>query len=207
MGLKYMGLSDHSQAAFYANGLDEVRLARQHEEVQALNRKMKGFRIYHGMECDILPDGSIDLNDEWLEKLDFIIGSIHSQFNMTEEEMTDRVCKAIAHPKMTIYGHATGRLLLNREPFQIDLNRVIEAAKEHNKVIEINANPNRLDLDSIWARKAKETGVMLSINPDAHSTDGLEDIRYGIGTARRAWVEKKHVLNSRSGKALEKLLN
>ena len=207
MGLKYMGLSDHSQAAFYANGLDEVRLARQHEEVQALNRKMKGFRIYHGMECDILPDGSIDLNDEWLEKLDFIIGSIHSQFNMTEEEMTDRVCKAIAHPKMTIYGHATGRLLLNREPFQIDLNRVIEAAKEHNKVIEINANPNRLDLDSIWARKAKDVGVLLSINPDAHSTNGLEDIRYGIGTARRAWVEKKHVLNSRSGKALEKLLN
>ncbi len=207
MGLKYMGLSDHSQAAPYANGLDEVRLARQHEEVEALNKKTKGFRIYHGMECDILPDGSIDLNDEWLEKLDFIIASIHSQFNMSEKEMTDRVCKAIAHPKMTMYGHATGRLLLNREPFQIDLNRVIEAAKEHGKVIEINANPNRLDLDSIWARKAKEAGVLLSINPDAHSTDGLGDIRYGIGTARRAWVEKKHVLNSRSGKALEKLLN
>ncbi len=206
MGLKYMGLSDHSKAAFYANGLDEVRLERQHEEVQALNNKYKGFRIYHGMECDILPDGSIDLNDEWLEKLDFVIGSIHSQFNMSEKEMTDRVCKAIAHPRMTIYGHATGRLLLNREPFQIDLNRVIAAAKEHGKIIEINANPNRLDLDWIWARKAKEAGVMLSINPDAHSTDGLEDVRYGIGTARRAWVEKKHVLNTRSGKALEKLL-
>lgn len=207
MGLKYMGLSDHSKAAFYANGLDEVRLARQHEEVKKLNRKHRGFRIYHGMECDILPDGSLDLDDEWLKKLDFVIGSIHSRFDMSEEEMTARVCRAIAHPHLTIYGHATGRLLLNREPFRIDLHRVIQAAKEHGKVIELNANPNRLDLDWVWARKAKEAGVLLSINPDAHSTGGLEDIRYGVGTARRAWVEKKDVLNTRSGKALEKLLS
>ena len=191
MGLKYMGLSDHSKAAFYANGLDEVRLARQHEEVEKLNRKHRGFRIYHGMECDILPDGSLDLDDEWLKKLDFVIGSIHSRFDMSEEEMTARVCRAIGHPHLTIYGHATGRLLLNREPFRIDLHRVIQAAKEHGKVIELNANPNRLDLDWVWARKAKEAGVLLSINPDAHSTGGLEDIRYGVGTARRAWVEKK----------------
>jgi len=197
MGLSYMGLSDHSQAASYANGLDAARLSEQWKEVDRLNKKWKDFRILKGLECDILADGSLDLAPEVLEKLDFLIGSVHSRFEMPEKEMTDRVCKALADDNLDMLGHATGRLLLSRDGYKIDLERVLETAQRHHKIVELNAYPNRLDLDWIHCRRAKELGVMLAINPDAHSTADLENIEYGIATARRAWLEEKDVLNTR----------
>jgi DNA polymerase (family 10) len=197
MGLKYMGLSDHSQAAAYANGMDESRLRAQMKEVDRLNRKWKDFRIFKGLECDILPNGELDLNPAILGELDFVIGSIHSRFEMPEKQMTDRVCKALENEHLDMLGHPTGRLLLGREGFRIDLDRVLDTAARNGKIVELNANPNRLDLDWVHCRRAKEKGVLVSINPDAHSTAGLEDIEYGIATARRGWLEEKDVLNTR----------
>jgi DNA polymerase (family 10) len=197
MGLRYMGLSDHSKAASYANGMDETRLAKQMKEIDRLNKKWKDFRILKGLECDILPSGDLDLDPEILGQLEFVIGSIHSRFDMSEKEMTDRVCKAIANEHFDILGHATGRLLLSREGYKLDLGRVLETAKKHKKIVELNAYPNRLDLDWVHCRRAKDLGVMMSINPDAHSTTDLENIEYGVATARRAWLEDKDVLNTR----------
>jgi DNA polymerase (family 10) len=206
MGLEYMGLSDHSKAAAYANGLDESRLEKQMGEVDRLNAKWQNFRILKGLECDILPGGNLDLKPEVLSRLDFVIGSVHSRFEMSEEDMTKRVCKALSDNELDMLGHPTGRLLLSREGFSIDLDAVIETARKHGKIVELNANPHRLDLDWIHARKAREKGVLLSINPDAHSTSGLEDIEYGIATARRAWVEEKDVLNTRGLDDVRKIL-
>jgi DNA polymerase (family 10) len=197
MGLRYMGLSDHSKAAAYANGLDEGRLEKQSKEIDRLNKKWSDFRILKGLECDILPNGDLDLTPEALGKLDFVIGSVHSRFDMSEKEMTERVCKAIANEHFDILGHATGRLLLSREGYKLNLGRVLEMAKKHGKIVELNAYPNRLDLDWIHCRRAKELGVMMSINPDAHSTADLENIEYGVATARRAWLEDKDILNTR----------
>jgi len=197
MGLRYMGLSDHSKAATYANGMDEARLAKQMKEVDRLNKQWKDFRILKGLECDILPDGNLDLDPKTLGQLDFVIGSIHSRFDMPEAQMTDRVCKALANEHLDFFGHPTGRLLLSREGYKINLDRVLETARAEDKIVELNAYPNRLDLDWIHCRKAKKMGVMLSINPDAHSTADLENIEYGIATARRAGLEEKDVLNTR----------
>jgi DNA polymerase (family 10) len=202
-----MGLSDHSKAAFYANGMDEERLARQMAEVDRLNRKWRDFRILKGLECDILPTGDLDLTPEILGKLDFVVGSIHSRFDMSQEEMTRRVCKALANEHLDILGHPTGRLLLSREGYRIDLDRVIETARKHRKVIELNAYPNRLDLDWIHCRRAKEQGVMLSINPDAHSPGEIENIEYGVGIGRRGWLEEKDVLNTRDVEGVLEILN
>jgi DNA polymerase (family X) len=207
MGLRYMGLSDHSKAAAYANGLDEARLENQMKVVAELNKKWSDFRILHGLECDILPNGDLDMTPELLGRLDFVIGSVHSRFDMPEKEMTERVCKAIANEHFDILGHATGRLLLSREGYKLDLGRVLEAAKKHKKIVELNAYPNRLDLDWIHCRRAKEMGVMLSINPDAHSTSDLENIEYGVATARRAWLEEKDVLNTRDVEEALAILN
>lgn len=197
MGLRYMGLSDHSKAASYAKGLDEARLRKQMEEVRRLNGNWDDFRILQGLECDILPNGDLDLDPALLQELDFLIGSVHSRFEMPEQEMTERVCKALGNNNLDILGHPTGRLLLSREGYKIDLERVIETARDCGKIIELNAYPNRLDLDAAHCRRAKEQGVMLSINPDAHSTGDLENVEYGLGTARRAGLEAKDVLNTR----------
>jgi DNA polymerase (family 10) len=196
LGYKWMGLSDHSQAASYAHGLDEARLRKQMKEVAKLNAGWKDFRILQGMELDILPNGDLDLADDLLGKLDFAIGSIHSRFDMTETEMTDRICRAIANKHFDVFGHPTGRLLLQRDGYKVDLERVLNAAKESGKVVELNANPHRLDLDDPHARRAKELGVTLSIDPDAHSVAGLEDVEFGLMTARRAGLEAGDVLNS-----------
>lgn len=197
MGYRYMGLSDHSKAAYYANGMDERRLLKQLEEVDRLNRRMKDFRILKGLECDILPNGDLDLSPDILRRLDFVIGSIHSRFDMSESEMTDRVCRALANEHLDILGHPTGRLLLSRPGYRIDLDRVIETARRYGKVIELNAYPNRLDLDWVHCRRAKERGVLVSINPDAHAIPEIENVEYGIGTARRGWLEERDVLNTR----------
>jgi DNA polymerase (family 10) len=207
MGLEYMGLSDHSKAASYANGLDEARLARQLREVDKLNEGWKDFRILKGLECDILPSGDLDLTPAILSRLDFVIGSVHSRFDMTEREMTDRVCKALSNKHLSFLGHPTGRLLLEREGYRIDLESILTTAREEGKIVELNANPNRLDLDWVHCRRARELGMMVSINPDAHSTQGLEDIEYGVATARRAWLQAKDILNTRGRDEVLKILS
>ncbi|HXX92040.1 MAG TPA: DNA polymerase/3'-5' exonuclease PolX [Planctomycetota bacterium] len=198
MGLTYLGLSDHSGAATYANGMDESRLRQQMKEIDRLNATGRDFRILKGLECDILPSGELDLNPKILGELDFVIGSVHSRFEMSQEEMTRRVCRALANEHLDFLGHSTGRLLLSRDAYKIDLDRVIDEAARQHKIIELNSHPSRLDLDWVHCRQAKEKGVMLSINPDAHSTSDLENIEYGVATARRAWLEEKDVLNTRN---------
>jgi DNA polymerase (family 10) len=196
LGLSYLGLSDHSRSAAYAGGMKEDAIARQHAEIDALNAKMKRFRILKGIECDILPDGKMDYPDRVLARFDFVIGSVHSRFNMSEREMTARICGALANPHVSWIGHPTGRLLLAREGYPVDIEAIVDTAARHGKFVELNAHPLRQDLDWQGCRYARQKGVLVSINPDAHATDGIADIRYGLGTARRAWLRKEDVLNA-----------
>src|SRR5437867_3630407 len=189
LGYRYIGISDHSQSAFYANGLKEDRISEQHAAIDALRSRISGIAIFKGIEADILADGAMDYPDEVLERFDFVIGSVHSRFGLPEEEQTARVIRALANPYVTMLGHPTGRLLLSREGYQIDMKRVIDAAKQYGKIVEINANPHRLDLDWRLCRYAKEQGVRVSINPDAHATEGLEDVPFGVNVARKGWLE------------------
>jgi DNA polymerase (family 10) len=198
MGWEYFGVGDHSQSLTVASGLSPDRVRQQWAEVDALNTKLKGVHIFKGTECDILPDGSLDYDDELLAGFDYVVASIHTHFGLSEQEQTNRVCKALSHPATTMLGHATGRLLLRREGYKLDLDRVIRTAAEHNKMIEINAHPHRLDLDWTYVKRAKALGVMIVINPDAHSTDGLELTRFGIDVARRGWLTKEEVFNTRT---------
>ncbi len=206
LGWSYMGVSDHSKSAAYANGLDERRLQQQIDEIDSLNAKFNNFSILKGMEVDILRDGALDLGESMLKELDFVIGSVHSDFDMSEAEMTDRVCKALDNKYLRIIGHPTGRLLLDRDGFDINLEKVIDRAFKANRIIELNANPHRIDLDAAHARLLREKGVMTSINPDAHSPKGLEDVEFGIHTARRAGLTKADVLNTRPLSQVRKLL-
>ncbi len=198
MGMTYLGVTDHSQSLNVAGGLKVKDVLRQHEEIDRLNEELKPFRIFKGIESDILADGSLDYEDEILAQFDFLIASIHGRFEMSEEEMTSRVITAVENPFTTMLGHPTGRLLLRREPYKIDMPKVIEAAAREGVVIEINAHPTRLDLDWRWGKYARECGLITSINPDAHTPEGLELIKYGLGIARKGWFEKKRVLNTLS---------
>lgn len=203
LGYDYVGISDHSQSARYANGLDAKRIKEQWKEIDQLQKKFK-IRIFKGIESDILKDGELDYPKDILAGFDFVIGSIHSQFNLPEKEQTRRVVRAIQNPYLTFLGHPTGRLLLGREGFSLNMNEVLEAARNHEVVMELNANPHRLDLDWRFGRIAKEKGIKISINPDAHSLEGLEDVTYGVGIARKAWLEKKDVFNALSVSEIEK---
>ena len=194
-GLKYLGISDHSQSAAYAGGLKPDQLEKQQAEIAALNQKQKKVHLFWGIESDILPEGSLDYSDEDLARFDFVIASVHSRFNMTEEEMTARILRAIENPHTTMLGHPTGRLLLARDPYPVDMNQVLEAAARSKVIIELNANPHRLDLDWRLMKKAKELGIKIAINPDAHHLDGLDDISYGVGIARKGWLTKEDVFN------------
>ena len=196
LGYRYIGISDHSQSAFYANGLKEDRIREQHAAIDALRRRISGITILKGIEADILADGAMDYPDEVLARFDFVIGSVHSRFNLSEEEQTARVIRALANPHVTMLGHPTGRLLLSREGYRIDMKRVIDAAKDYGKVIEVNANPHRLDLDWRLCRYAKAKGVKVSINPDAHATDGLEDVPFGVNVARKGGLGPSDVVNT-----------
>jgi len=206
MGYKYMGLSDHSQTAMYAGGLSVANVKKQQVEIDALNRKLKGFRIFKGIESDILADGSLDYPEKVLEKFDFVIASIHSGFKMDEEQMTKRLVKALENPHTTMLGHMTGRLLLARDGYRLKMDRIIETAARYKKVIEINSNPQRFDMDWRYLRKAAEKGVRFSINPDAHSPEGLRDTSYGVGIARKGWLTKKDVVNTMALGEMEKFL-
>ncbi|MDQ2905376.1 MAG: DNA polymerase/3'-5' exonuclease PolX [Chloroflexota bacterium] len=196
-GLAYLGLTDHSKAAAYASGLNEDDLRRQGEEIDRLNAEFAGrLRILKGTECDILKDGSLDFADEVLATLDFVVASIHSNFNLAPEEQTRRMLRAVANPYVDIIGHPTGRLLLNREGYSLDIEALIAAAAEHGTCIEINAHPSRLDLDWRYLHKARDKGIKIPIDPDAHVITGLDDMRYGVGMARKGWLRASDVLNA-----------
>jgi DNA polymerase (family 10) len=197
-GWKYIGITDHSQAAFYAGGMKRDAILRQHEEIDELNSGMKGFRILKGIECDILPEGRLDYGDDTLDLFDYVIGSVHSQFRMGEREMTKRVLSAMDDPRFTILGHATGRLLLSRQPYEIDLDAVMDKALETGTVLELNCDPHRMDLDWRYLREAKAKGITIEIGPDAHSERELDNVESGVGMARKAWLTSADVLNTRT---------
>ncbi|MGH7652899.1 MAG: DNA polymerase/3'-5' exonuclease PolX [Gemmatimonadaceae bacterium] len=197
-GWSYIGITDHSESAFYAGGLKREKLVLQHEEIDRLNAEMKDFRILKGIEADILADGRVDYDSEILDRFDYVIGSIHSRFSMDAETMTKRVLDAMDDPHLTILAHPTGRLLLSREPYAIDIERVLDKAAAVGVSVELNADPHRLDLDWRYCRLAKELGVTIEIGPDAHSTAGLDNVHFGIGMARKAWLEAAEILNARS---------
>ncbi len=194
--LEYFGICDHSKSAFYANGLNETRIAAQQREIDDLNKSLAPFRIFKGIESDILYDGSLDYSNEVLASFDFVVASVHSILNMNEEKATERLIKAIENPYTTILGHPTGRLLLSRSGYPIDHKKVIDACAENQVIIEINANPLRLDLDWRWHQYAISKGVLLSINPDAHRKEGFNDMKYGILVARKGGLSKANCLNA-----------
>jgi DNA polymerase (family X) len=196
-GWRYLGLADHSQSAAYAGGLSASRLSEQRAEVDAWNRAQGDrLRLFHGVESDILADGSLDYEDDVLAALDYVVGSVHSGFGLTEAQMTERVVRAVRNPRLTILGHPTGRLLLRRDGYALDVAAVLDAAAEAGVVVEINANPHRLDLDWRHLRYAAERGVLIAINPDAHSTAALADVEYGINAARKGGLEASRILNT-----------
>ena len=197
-GWDYIGISDHSESAFYARGLKRDRLLRQHEEIDEINARLENFRILKGIEADILADGRVDYDAEILETFDYVIGSIHSRFSMDGDAMTRRVLAALDDPHLTILAHPTGRLLLSREPYALDVEAVLEKAAAVGVSVELNADPHRLDLDWRYCRRAKELGVTIEIGPDAHSVPGLDNVHFGIGLARKAWLEAGEILNTRS---------
>lgn len=204
LGLEYFGVGDHSQSLKIARGLSPASVKKQHKEIDALNEHLTGIRIFKGAECDILEDGSLDYSDDVLETFDYVVVSVHTLFGMSSEDMTRRVCKALSHPATTMLGHATGRLLLRREGYKIDLDEVLKVAARHGKMIEINAQPSRLDLDWVNVKRAKAMGIPIVINPDAHSEGELALYEYGVDVARRGWLEKKDVFNTRSVKEVAK---
>ncbi len=203
-GWKYLGIADHSMSAAYAGGLTPERVRRQLKEIESLNDSMKGFRLFSGSEVDVLADGSLDFPDRVLAGFDYVVASIHSRFKMTEAEATARLIKAITNKYVTMLGHPTGRLLLQREGYPVHLADVIQAAADAGKAIEINAHPLRLDLDWRFVRLAKEKGVKICINPDAHSIEGLADVRFGVGVARKGWLSSADVVNTWTTAAVEK---
>ena len=195
-GFKYAGISDHSKSAFYANGLNEDEIKRQHEEIDYLNEKYAPFKIFKGIESDILKDGSLDYKDSVLELFDFVIASVHSSFNLSEKDMTERIKRAIENPYTTILGHPTGRLILFRDSYRVDINKILEALSENDKFVEINSHPYRLDLSWENCIKASKLGIKFFINPDAHNLEGFKYLKYGINVARKAGLQREEILNS-----------
>ena len=195
LGLEYLGVADHSRSSIQAHGIDEAQLRVQVAAIRELNKKLDGFRLFAGVECDILRDGSLDFPDEVLSELDYVIVSVHSVFNLSEGDMTRRVICAMENRFVTMLAHPTGRLLLKREPYQIDIPAILDAAARTGTWIELNAAPKRLDLDWRWWPLAKQKGVKCVINPDAHRTERLQDLWFGIGIARKGWLTKDDVVN------------
>ena len=198
-GWRYIGITDHSQAAFYAGGLSRDKVLMQHAEIDGLNAAATdGFRILKGIEADILADGAIDYDDALLDQFDFVVGSVHSRFAMDERAMTERVLRALDDPHLTVLGHPTGRLLLSRDAYPIDMQAVLEKAAERGVAVEINADPHRLDLDWRLIPAARAAGATFEIGPDAHSTGSLDNMGFGVGIARKGGIERGEVLNARS---------
>ena len=203
----YLGICDHSEVAAYAGGVKRGDISRQHKEIDAINAKMQaeGFRVLKGCECDILADGSLDYSDVILSRMDFVVASVHSRFSMNAGEMTKRLLAAVENPFTTIMGHLTGRLLLSREPYDFDMNAVLQRCAETGTIVEINCDPRRLDLDWSHIHRAAAMGVRFAVNPDAHSTKGLNNIQYGISMARKGWLTAGQVINTLSADDFLKL--
>ena len=199
-GYEWIGITDHSQAAAYAGGLKPEDLLRQADEIDDVNARLEGIRVLKGVEADILADGRVDFEERVLERLDFVIASIHSRFNMTAAEMTSRLLTAMDNPYLTVIGHPTGRLLLSRDPYGLDLDLVIEKAAQNAVALEVNADPHRLDLDWRVLKRVREGGVMISIGADAHSVAGIGHVEHGVGMARKGWLAPADILNTRSAK-------
>lgn len=206
LGWEYLGIADHSKVAAYANGLSEERVKKQHKEIDTLNSKFKNFKLFKGSEVDILTNGDLDFNDKVLASFDYVVASVHSNFKLNEADMTKRIMKALKNKHVTILGHLTGRLLLERDSYPLNQTEIINAAADLGKIIEINAHPMRLDLDWRMVKYAISKGVMIAINPDSHVVSGLTDVRYGVGIARKGWCEKKNILNTRTAKQVEDYL-
>ncbi len=195
LGLQYLGIADHSRSSIQARGLDRDRLRAQVAAIRKLNESFEGFRLFAGVECDILRDGSLDFDDETLGGLDYVVASVHSAFQLAEPEMTKRIIRAMSNPHVTLLAHPTGRLLLKRDAYAVDIPAIIEAAAATGTWLEINAAPKRLDLDWRWWPLAKAKGVNCVINPDAHGVEKLQELWFGVGVARKGWLTKRDVVN------------
>jgi DNA polymerase (family 10) len=197
-GYKYMAITDHSKNLAFANGLDDTRAVAHIQRIREAGKKIEGITIFAGIEVDILADGNLDLSDDVLGQMDIVIASVHSVFNQEPAKMTDRLLKAIANPNSSIIGHPTGRIQLRRDAYAYDMHAVLTAAAKHKVAMELNSYPDRLDLNDVHLRQAKQQGVKIVINTDSHHTSHLEKIRYGVLQARRAWLTKADVLNTLS---------
>ena len=205
-GLRYLAITEHSRRVTMAHGLDPVRLARQCAEIERLNDELRGIAVLKGIEVDILEDGALDLPDSILGKLDLVVGAVHSKFKLPRERQTARILAAMDNPRLSILAHPTGRLIEERAPYDVDMLALLRKAKARGVAVELNAHPDRLDLGDVHCRMAKDEGVLVAIDSDAHAVDGFDVLGYGVGQARRGWLEKKDVLNARSLAELRRLL-
>jgi len=205
-GYEYLAITEHSKRLSMTHGFDEKRLGRRNEEIDRLNETLKGFTVLKSIEVDILEDGSLDLSDGILKELDLTVCSVHSKFNLPGGKQTERILRAMDNPFFNILAHPSGRLINEREPYDVDMERLIDAARERGCTMEINAQPDRLDLTDIYCKMAKERGVKIVISTDAHSTSDLDFMRFGVYQARRGWLEKDDVLNTRNVNGLRRLI-
>jgi len=198
LGLQYLGISDHSKSQFQANGLYPDRLLKQIDEIHALNKNWDDFQLFTGTEVDILKDGTLDFEDDLLAKLDYTVASVHGSFQLSEKEMTARIIRAMENPYVTMIGHLTGRLLLARDGYSVNVDKILDCAIRTGTIIELNCNPRRLDMDWRHWQRARDKGLMTSINPDAHSTKQLQYLAFGVRLARKGWLRREDVLNCMS---------
>ena len=206
-GFEYLAITEHSRRLAFAHGLDPLRLARQCDEIDQLNAELKGITLLKSIEVDILEDGSLDLPDSVLARLDMVVGAVHSNFNLSRAKQTQRILRAMQHPYFTLLAHPSGRLIQRRAPYDADMLQIIREAKNRGCFLELNAHPERLDLLDTQCQMAKEEGVLISINSDAHSVYDFANLRFGVGQARRGWLEKYDVLNTRPLKELRRLIS
>jgi DNA polymerase (family 10) len=205
-GLKYVAITDHSRRLAMAHGLDPARLARQGKDIDALNAKHPGIAVLKGVEVDILEDGTLDLPDTSLARLDVVVAAVHGQFGLSRARQTERILAAMDNPHVAILAHPTGRLIEEREPYDVDMLALVRKARERGIALELNAHPDRLDLTDVHCRMAKDEGALVAIDSDAHAADGFDVLRYGVGQARRGWLAKKDVLNTRPLAQVRRLL-
>jgi DNA polymerase (family X) len=206
-GFEYLAITEHSRRLTVAHGLDPQQLLKQCDAIDRLNAELQGITLLKSIEVDILEDGSLDLPDSALAPLDLVVAAVHSSFNLSRTRQTERIIRAMQHPHFTLLAHPTGRLLQRRAPYDVDMLRIIREARQRGCFLELNAHPERLDLLDTQCRMAKEEGVLISINSDAHSIYDFANLRFGIGQARRGWLEKSDVLNTRSLQELRLLIN
>jgi DNA polymerase (family 10) len=204
-GYEYLAITDHSKRVTMAHGFDMKRLAQRIKEIDRLNAKLSGFTVLKSVELDILKDGSLDLPDEILKELDLTVCSVHYNFNLPRKEQTERILRAMDNPHFIILAHPTGRLINERNPYDVDMERLMEAARERGCFLELNGHPDRLDLSDVHTKMAKDMGIKVAISTDAHRTSDLDYMRFGIGQARRGWLEREDVLNARSWKEIKQL--